>query len=247
VTAGNLTGTGTIGTLAIGNGARFSPSGTFNAGTTDLASGSAFVVVAGSQLNSTGAVSLNGLNGSGGAVLQPYAGAGGTIITGASVSGTFNGLPNPSTGITYNATSVVLAGGGNTVAFNPTSYTVEEGAGSVQVTVQWSAGPGTAVLRHFGGGVREGVDVRLVGASTSAAGLTVTYTIPIIDNFLDSGDQTTTLALVPTDGSKITNSATLTIVDNDKEDTKACGFGTGLTVFLLLGFGLLLQLGFRRR
>jgi hypothetical protein len=36
-------------------------------------------------------------------------------------------------------------------------------------------------------------------------------------------------------------------LDDDDNDGGKCGFGTGLTVFFLFGFGLLMRLGLRRR
>ena len=89
----------------------------------------------------------------------------------------------------------------------------------------------------------QGRDVTLVGL---AAVGTFVFDIPISDNFVDTGDLTGTLAIVPQDGARVTYSATLTIRDNDQSDAKSCGFGTGLTVFLLFGFGLLLHMRLRR-
>ncbi len=244
VTGGTLaTGTIGLGAVSVANGAVLSTGGTLTVPSVTLASGSALILPAGAAplIDATGAVSLAG------SVLQPYSGNGTTIINAASVTGEFEGKANGA-GITYNAASVVLAGGGGSWAFNPTtSFTVDESAGTLQVTLFGSGA--TPLLRHFGGGVVEGADLRLRGTLGVVGGpaTTVTFTIPILDNFVDTGDQTTTLAIVPQDGSLITNSATLTILDNDKTDQKKCGFGTGLTVFLLLGFGLFFQLRLRRR
>jgi hypothetical protein len=55
------------------------------------------------------------------------------------------------------------------------------------------------------------------------------------------------LVIVPQDGSLVTNSAILTIIDDDFSEGKKCGFGTGLTVFLLFAFALFFGLRLRRR
>ena len=71
--------------------------------------------------------------------------------------------------------------------------------------------------------------------------------VPIVQNRIQSGDQTTNLVIVPQDGSLVTNSAILTIIDDDFSEGKKCGFGTGLTVFLLFAFALFFGLRLRRR
>lgn len=252
VTGGTLAGTGNIGAINVTNGI-LSPSGQFTVGgAVNLAHDTALILPTGASANpaiaATGAVTLNGSGGATGAVLQAFAGAGNVIITGGSVTGTFNGKPNGA-GITYNAASVQLAAsGGRTMAFNPPGpFVVNENVGTLVVTVVASAGGTDPVLRTFGGGMVESRDLTLVGtAGTPPGGATYTFNIPIGDNFVETGDLSATLVIVPQDGSLVTNSASITIRDNDKEDQKTCGFGTGLTVFLLLGFGLLLHVRLRR-
>lgn len=247
VAGGTLAGAGTLASINVTSG-NLSPSGVFNvAGAVNLAQGTAIILPLGASANPAiaagGVVNLTGTSPSTGAVLQAYAGAGNTIITGSAVTGIFNGRPNGA-GITYNAASVQLAGSGRTMAFTPPGpFAVNEGSGILTVTVIATVGGAPApVLRAFGE-IIEGRDVTLVGLASTG---TFVFAIPISENFVDTGDLTGTLAIVPQDGSLITNSATLTIRDNDKSDTKTCGFGTGLTVFLLLGFGLMLHVRLRR-
>lgn len=246
VSGGTLAGAGNIGSINVLNGA-LSPSGQFIVGgAVNLANRTGFILPVGATanpaINATGTVSLNGTAGSGGAVLQAYAGAGNTIITAGAVTGTFDGKANGA-GITYNAASVVLAASGRTMAFTPAGpFNVDESDGTLEVTVTASAGGTAPFLRVFGGLV-EGRDVSLVGLAPAG---TYVFTIPISDNFIDTGDVTGTLAIVPQDGSLVTNSARLTINDNDGDDSKTCGFGTGLTVFLLLGFALAFRMRLRR-
>lgn len=267
VAGGVLSGNGTIGALSVAKGGALNPGGTFTVASATFAPQSAFIVEAGDQLASSGGnVSLGGrdLDGIGGAVLQPYVGATGTIITGPN-TGAFEGLSPRDNGIqvastiTYNANTVVLgAAGGPTVWFDPSSYSVNESAGSLTVTTVWSAGPGDAILRHFGGQAVRDYNLR-VGADDDSVpvGLTKLYTVQIIQNYVDTGDISTTLGLVPLGTARLALPinltapaapvATLRIRDDDKTDQNACGFGTGLTVFLLLGFGLLLNVRLRRR
>ena len=254
VNEGTLAGTGAIGSIAVNNGANLSPAGTWTVGSTvSMTTGSALILPTGAtpRINATGAVTLDAGGASGGlsgAVLQPYSGAGSTIITASSVTGIFNGTTN-GVGITYSPTTVVLAASsGRTLSFSPTAYTANEGAGSVQITALWSGGVGSPapLLRSYGGGVKNNLDLQFIGLVGSLSGTTLTYTLPIIDNHIQSGDQATNLVIVPQDGSLVTNSATLTIIDNDHADKKKCGFGTGLTVFFLLAFGLLFGLRLRR-
>lgn len=253
VSGGTLAGAGNIGSINVLNGA-LSPSGQFTVGGgVNLASRTGFILPVGATANpaisATGAVMLNGVGGVGGAVLQVYAGDGNVIITSAAgpVIGTFDGKSEIGAGITYNVPSgtVELAGsGGRSLAFTPAGpFVVEENVGTLEVTVTATpAGGAIPFLRTFGGLV-EGRDLSLVGLAPAG---TYVFTIPINDNFVDTGDVSGTLAIVPQDGSLVSNSATLTIRDNDGSDTKTCGFGTGLTVFLLLGFGLLLHVRLRR-
>jgi hypothetical protein len=65
----------------------------------------------------------------------------------------------------------------------------------------------------------ESRDFTMVGLTPTG---TYQFTIPINDNFVSTGDLTGTLAIIPQDGSLVTNSATLTIRDNDKSDAKKC-------------------------
>ena len=254
VNEGTLAGTGSIGSIGVANGAVLSPAGTWTVGSTvNMKTGSALILPTGAtpRIDATGAVTLDAGGATGGlsgAVLQPYSGAGSTIITASSVTGIFNGTTN-GVGITYSPTTVVLAASsGHTLSFSPTTYTANEGAGSVQITAVWSGGVGSPapLLRSYGGGVKNNLDLQFIGLVGSLSGTTLTYTLPIVDNHIQSGDQTTNLVIVPQDGSLVTNSATLTIIDNDHTDKKKCGFGTGLTVFFLLAFGLLFGLRLRR-
>jgi autotransporter-associated beta strand protein len=264
VGGGTLGGTGTIGNLSVVRGGALNPGpgGAFTAASATFGPQSAFIVDgAGDQLISAGAVSLGGdANGINGAVLQVYdtVPLPATIIA-ATTSGRFEGLPAGSPGITYNANSVVLNNAGDsglTVWFDPSSYTVDESVGTMTVSAVWSGGPGTAVLRHFGGeAVRDRSLVIGLNDTGTPTGLTVRYTVTIPQNYVDTGDVTTTLALVPRNGARLASNppapgaptASLIIIDDDKTDQQNCGFGTGLTVFLLLGMGLAVNLRQRRR
>ncbi|HEX3133230.1 MAG TPA: hypothetical protein VHX44_06555, partial [Planctomycetota bacterium] len=189
--------------------------------------------------------------------------AGAVIISGAN-TGSFEGLPRANdaalTGITYNAgASVALGGGadaGKTVWFDPTSYRVKESAGTVLVTTKWAGGTGSAVLRHYGGSVLRDYNLEIGDNDLGlAANPIVTYSVTIPQNYVDTGDVSTTLALVPLFGARLAAAppapgaaiATITVIDDDKTDQKSCGFGIGLTVFMLFGFGLLLNVRLRRR
>jgi autotransporter-associated beta strand protein len=245
VTQGVLAASGALGSVAVGNGS-LSLAGTLNVGgAVSLAGGSGFILQQGvAPVLNAASVNLGGVGGVGGAVLQAYSGAGTTIITTTgNVTGTFDGKPQGA-GITYNAQSVVLAAsGGRTMAFTPAGpFAVDENSGTLQVTVTASSGGTAPLLRAFGGLI-EGRDVSVVGLASTG---TFVFTVPIVDNFVDTGDVTGSLAIVPQDGSLVTNSATLTVRDNDTSDTKTCGFGTGLTVFLLLGLALMFQARLRR-
>jgi autotransporter-associated beta strand protein len=250
--------TSRIGSIAVNNGANLSPAGTWNVGSTvSMATGSALILPTGGvpDIVATGAVTLDAggaIGGLSGAVLQPYSGQNSVIITAPSVSGIFNGMAEGA-GITYvftvSPTRVKLsASGGRSLSFSPTTaYTANEGAESIQVTVVWNGGVGVApLLRSYGGGVKNNLDLQFIGLVGSLSGTILTYTLPIVDNKIQSGDLTTNLVIVPQDGSLVTNSATLTIIDNDHTDKKKCGFGTGLTVFFLFAFGLLFGLRLRR-
>jgi hypothetical protein len=261
ITQGLLIGNGQVANLNIANLGSLNPTATFTAANASFADQSALILDgATDNLTVTGVAALGGSAGIGGAVLLLYENVpdGATVINGPN-SGTFDGFPQ-GVGITYTAaTNVVLSGGGADVGslvwFDPDSYVVNEGAGSVTVSALWSAGPGTAVLRNFGGTVQRDIDLRINYNDTgSPNGLVVRYTIPIIDNFLETGDLTTRLGLMPRAGGRIANAppsggptASLTILDNDYTEKKKCGFGTGLTVFFLLFFGLLIQARLRRR
>ena len=144
---------------------------------------------------------------------------------------------------------------GLTVWFDPSSYVVNEAAGTVTVTAKWSGGPGTAFLRNYGGSALRGRDLNFSLSDAGTVGsdpLFRNYTIPILQNYIQSGDTSTTLALVPQRGARLASAppaggpvASLLILDDDKIDAQPCGFGTGLTVFFLLGFGFLWQLRLR--
>ncbi len=247
-----------IGSIAVNSGAVLSPAGRWDVGSAvTLATSSALILPLGATaptplIYTLGSVTLDAggaVGGVSGAVLQPYSGAGTTIINAGTVTGLFSGMPNGA-GITYTATTVNLfASGSRSLKFIPTAYTANENAGSVQVTVMWTGGTGTQpLLRNYGGGVKNNLDVQFLGLSgVAGASDTVIYTVPIVQNRIQSGDQTTNLVIVPQDGSLVTNSAILTIIDDDFSEGKKCGFGTGLTVFLLFAFALFFGLRLRRR
>jgi autotransporter-associated beta strand protein len=257
VEEGVLSGNGTIGNMSVAKQGTVNPNGVLNVAGANFANESAFVVdVNGDQINSTsGAVTLNGVNGSGGAILLAYQGVTGTIINGAN-TGTFDGWPDGA-GITYTPSTEVKLGApnGQIVWFDPSSYTTSEASGSLNVTAVWMGGAGDARIRNFGGTARRGVHMNFDDNFGITSGLTTTYTIPILQNFLDTGDVTTNFALIPLNGARLASApptpgavtAFITISDDDEPDTRTCGFGTGLTVFFLLGFGALLQLRLRRR
>ena len=263
VDVGVLGGTGSVGAVSVArqgviNPGRGAVGGTFTTTTTTFANQSALIIDANlDQLN--GAVSLNGVAGVGGPILQVYDTVTDNtkiIILGAS-TGTFDAMPNPSAGITYNVGDVrlaVAAETGRTVWFDPSSYVITEAAGTLTVTALWTGGAGSAKLRNYGGTARRGRDFSFnESLGTSSAVNTVQYTIPILQNYIDSGDTSTTLALVPLNGARIRSAppapggpvASLSILDDDNIDAAPCGFGTGLTVFFLLGFGFLWQLRLR--
>jgi len=237
----------------------------FTTTTTTFADQSNFIVDSNADQLVGTTVNLNGVAGVGGPILQVYDGVTAfpkTIITATtSALGTFDGMPVGTSGITYNPGTVVLNAStesGLTVWFDPSSYVVNEAAGTVMVTAIWSGGPGTAFLRNYGGTARRGRDLNfnLTDAGTAGtAPFSRQYTIPILQNYIQSGDTSTTLALVPQNGARLRSAppspggpvASLLILDDDKDETNACGFGTGLTVFFLLGFGFLWQLRLRRR
>ncbi len=258
---GSLIGNGQVNALSMSTNTSLNPTGTFTAANASFANQSALILDAlGENLTVSGSASLGGVNGIGGALLLLYEGvAANAVVVNGPNSGTFDGFPD-GVGITYTpATNVVLTGGadgGKTVWFDPNAYTVNESDGSVTVTTVWSAAPGTAVLRNYGGSIRRDIDITINYNDTGFAGggSLQLYTIPIIDNFIETGTINTILTLIPRAGARIAltpptggPTATLTIIDNDVTEKKKCGFGTGLTVFFLMGFGLLLQLRLRRR
>jgi autotransporter-associated beta strand protein len=277
VDVGTLAGSGTVGAVSVARQGAIDPTDTFNVTNATFANQSVFIINGqDDELVASGTVDLGGVSGEGGAILQVYDSVtvtpAKTIITGFNIN-YFDGMPGgtPGTpGITYNPGFVVLnaAGGANTetalsVYFDPSSYVVDEAAGTVTVTAVWSGGLGTALLRNYGGTARRGrdLDFSLTDVGTATSLTTVNYTIPILQNYIQSGDTSTNLALVPQNGARLASDpsllptpsltgkpvATLTILDDDKVDSKPCGFGTGLTVFFLLGFGFLWQLRMRRQ
>jgi autotransporter-associated beta strand protein len=253
---GTLSGNGTLGNVSVAKQGAINPTGVFNVASATFANEAAFVVDnTGDRLNSTGTVALGGVAGTGGAVLLAYQGVTGQIISGPN-TGTFDGWRDTE-GITYTPASQVVLGApnGQLVWFNPAAYTAPESAGSLTVTAQWSGGVGSARLRNFGGTARRGLHINFDDGFGAISGTTSTYTIPILQNFVATGDATTTLALVPLNGARIAtapiapgaSTALLIITDDDAPDTRTCGFGTGLTVFFLMGCGWLVQLRLRRR
>jgi autotransporter-associated beta strand protein len=241
LSAGVLAGNGTMGALTT-NGGTINPSGTINASSLIMNAASIFHVDGGDSLNVTGNVTLNN------AILQPFTGTGTIIAGGATTSGTFRGMPQGA-GIDYaggSGNDVVLGLGSNTVAFGAAAYTVNEASGPANISVVSTGGSVTVAIAAVSGGTL-GADFTLPAATTfSGAG---SIQIPIINDNIAEGDEVVNLVLIPSVGFLAAPAeATLTIRDDDKDDEKKCGFGSGMTVFfLMLGFALVRLAGARRR
>jgi hypothetical protein len=191
----------------------------------------------------------------GNATLKPYlTGAAGTFViinnSVATIVDQFNGQPEGS-GITYvggDGNDVALILNGTTFAFSAATYTVNELAGTVTITVVQgglSAG-GTVVYATSDGTAVAPTDyTATTNTLTFTAGqASQTFTVPIIHNNVNKGPTTVHLALVPGGGAALgsQDTATLTITEGDTppEKKQRCGLGTGFAVFLLFGFGLFL-------
>lgn len=239
VSAGVLTGNGALGNVSIGR-AKFAPTAAFAMADLTLADNS-WLAYDGSVITATGTVTI------GGGVLQPFA-SGTVIAVGTGNSGEFAFYPRAGSAVTYSGgdgNDVVLTLGGATASFTTLTYTAAEGDGPVQLAVS-STGGMTVAVTSAGGSLTPGGDF----VEVTSEPLTGADIIPltIIDDFVSEGTETGQLILIPLTGGVLgaNGDATLTITDNDGSDTKTCGFGTGLTVFLLLGFGLLLHVRLRR-
>jgi autotransporter-associated beta strand protein len=244
VSAGEVTGSGSVGNLSVGS-AKFFPTGAF--GVTNLVLGDdSWLVFDNFPINASGTVTLQG------GILQPLDSGVVIDVNAGNANGTFAhyaGAPvNYLTGGDGNDVSFT-ASGGATVSFTPTlTYSGAEGDDlPLQLTVNSVGGAMTIAIVSSGGGLTPGGDFTLI--DNFAINGATNIPLDILDDFIDEGTETGQLIIIPLTGGVAGNpngNATLTITDNDKSDTKACGFGTGLTVFLLLGFGLLLHVRLRR-
>jgi hypothetical protein len=105
--------------------------------------------------------------------------------------------------------------------------------------------PGTAVLQQD---FNEPTPTPLLPTVVPA-----NFSLPIVQNYIAEGNTTFTLLLVPlgeTTGATGNTEAGVTIIDNQNigYHTKNCGVGSGLTVFFLFAFGLMVRmLTLRRR
>ncbi len=240
VSAGEVSGSGTVGNLSVGR-AKLSPTGTFNATNLTLGADS-WLAYAGSQISVTGTATISG------GILQPF--ANGTVIaTGTGNTGAFAFYPRVGSPVDYAAGGndvTFNASGGASASFTTLIYNGAEGGGPIQLAVT-STGAMTIAITSAGGGLVRGGDFTLI--NNFAINGATNITLDIFDDFIEEGTETGQLIIIPLTGGVAGNpngSATLTITDNDASDTKACGFGTGLTVFLLLGFGLFFHLRLRR-
>lgn len=245
--AGTMTGAGSTANLSVSTGKlSFAGGAGHNTGNLSLGSNAWFVFNgAASRVTATGAVTISD------AVLQPFAtGAGQTIITNTNNSGAFRFYPRTGSIVNYNnGTGSIVLGNpnpGRTVQFNTLTYSGREGDGPVQLDLTTTGGAVLVAITSAGGQLDPGGDFVEI-SSTSINGPTP-VSLQINDDFVDEGTESGELIIVPLDAlCGVNGQATLTILDNDGDDHKKCGFGTGLTVFLLLGFGLLLNARLRRR
>lgn len=242
---GTLTGGGGLGALNVSLGT-VQPTGGFETGNLTLGQNSVLIFDNANSLNVTGSVTLNN------SVLLVFDPAGTVIDNDGTdaISGEFRSMPDQ-TVVDYqggtNTNDAVLTGVGvNTVNFVTQTYTAAEGDGTVDVTLT-SSGPVTVVIGSSLGGASAGTDFTTVTPTVVINGNT-TVTINITDDLIAESTEVAHLVIIPVSGGFLFSpaTATLTISDNDASDKKACGFGTGLTVFLLLGFGLLFHVRLRR-
>lgn len=247
---GTLTGGGRVGALNVTLGT-VQPTGGFETGNLTLGQNSVLIFDNANSLNVTGLVSLNN------AVLLVFDGSGTVIDNDGTdaISGEFRGMPDQNvTGVDYqggtNNDAVLngLGAGGNTVSFVTQTYTAAEGDGTINLSLTTSLpGAVTVVISSSLGGASAGADFTTATQTVVINGAT-TVTITINDDLVAEGTEVAHLVIIPVAGGFLANpaTATLTIADNDASDQKTCGFGTGLTVFLLFGFGLLLHVRLRR-
>lgn len=124
-------------------------------------------------------------------------------------------------GTTPNATATITDVEGGSFAFSSATYSVNEDAGTLTVTVTRSAGSTTAATIDYAtsnGGASAGSDYTTSsGTLNFAAGQTsATFSVPILDDSLIEGNETFTVALSnPTGGATLAavSSATATIAD----------------------------------
>jgi uncharacterized repeat protein (TIGR01451 family) len=136
---------------------------------------------------------------------------------------TLSGAVNATVGGTNPATLTIVDDDPQpTVAFESGSYSVGEGDGAATITVTLSAASGQDVMVNYAtsdGTAEEPGDYGSVsGILTFVAGTTVqTFTVGIVDDGLDEGDETVNLTLSGAVNGTIggTNPATLTIMDDD--------------------------------
>jgi hypothetical protein len=123
------------------------------------------------------------------------------------------------------ATLVIVDEDGGVIEFTSATYTVNENAGVATIGVKRTGGATRQVTVQFR--TRDGVGTAVAGADytstsgtlTFAAGqLTRTFTIPIVSDRIDEGNETVALELLSPGGGAILGTqrtATLTIVDDD--------------------------------
>lgn len=238
VSQGDVSGSGTVGSLTVGR-AKFAPTGVFNV-TNVVLSDDSWLAFTGSRIEASGSATI------GGGILQPF--ANGTVIaTGTGNSGTFQFYPAAPvnyTGGDGNDVTINIAGGA-TASFTTDTYQGEEGGPAIDLALT-SSGAMTVAIVSGGGQFTPGADFVTI-PTTNINGAT-TVSIDILDDFLQEGTETGQIIIIPLSGGVLANpgNATLTIADNDKDDQHTCGFGTGLTVFLLLGFALAFRARLRR-
>jgi autotransporter-associated beta strand protein len=238
---GTMTGAGRTGNLSVSTGRlAFSGGAGHTTENLNLGSNAWFTFTdADSMVTASGAVTISD------AVLQPF--SDGVIIANSNNSGAFRFYPRTGSIVNYNLGSgnIVLGSPGNTVGFSIAPYSTKEGDGSIQLSLT-SSGPVNVAITSAGGQLDPGADFTEI-SSTAINGATP-VSLRILDDFVSEGTESGQLIIVPLNGLLSGDgNASLTINDNDEDETKPCGFGTGLTVFMLFGFGLLLSARLRRR
>lgn len=240
---GTLTGAGSSANLSVSKGKLAFAGGAGHAtGNLALGSDAWFVFAnAASRVTATGVVNISD------AVLQPF--ATGIIIANSSNAGAFRFYTRtPASLVEYNngtGNIEITANPGSTVQFVSLSYTGRENGPPVQLSLQSSALVNVAITSAGGGLDPDGDFVEI---DSTPINMATTVDLTINDDYVEEGTESGELIIVPLNALCVASlgNATLTITDNDEDDHKPCGFGTGLTVFLLLGFGLLLNARLRR-